>query len=92
MLAKPWVYQSLILPCHLSFSGLTSSNLVAANPTLGLGKLLITTADFLDMELDFAETLEGWSGAEDGGKEELGDPPDRMVEMAAMVRSSGLGS
>ena len=39
--AKPWVYQSLMIPLHLSFSSSTSCSLAAVSPILRLGESLM---------------------------------------------------
>ena len=67
------------MPRHLSFSSSTS-NFVAASPTLGLSELLILAAGSSDIELDF-DMLEGGSGAEEKGGGRLGDgksPRDQL--------------
>ena len=50
---------------------------------------MILGAGFSDIELDFANVLEGWSGAEEGGRDGLDNEPVRTLES---VSSSGLKS
>ena len=75
--------------CHLSFSSSTSSNFAATSPTLGLSESLILGAGFSDIELDFANVLEGWLGAEEGGRDGL---DNELVRTLESVSSLGLKS